>query len=127
MIKNFLIISFTGKNDLIALKINNNFFIKKLQSNIRNNNLLVNNIFDFLKQKKANIDENFSVIVDIGPGSFSGIRISLSVAKGIKIAKGAQIYGYKNSSLSEFNLKNIELLIKKNLIENNLIKPVYIS
>ena len=127
MIKNFLIISFTGKNDLIALKINNNFFIKKLQSNIRNNNLLVNNIFDFLKQKKANIDENFSVIVDIGPGSFSGIRISLSVAKGIKIAKGARIYGYKNSSLSEFNLKNIELLIKKNLIENNLIKPVYIS
>ena len=127
MIKNFLIISFTGKNDLIALKINNNFFIKKLQSNIRNNNLLVNNIFDFLKQKKANIDENFSVIVDIGPGSFSGIRISLSVAKGIKIAKGARIYGYKNSSLSEFNLKNIELLIKKNLIENNLIKPVYLS
>ena len=127
MIKNFLIISFTGKNDLIALKFNNNFFIKKLQSNIRNNNLLVNNIFDFLKQKKANIDENFSVIVDIGPGSFSGIRISLSVAKGIKIAKGARIYGYKNSSLSEFNLKNIELLIKKNLIENNLIKPVYIS
>ena len=127
MIKNFLIISFTGKNDLIALKINNNFFIKKLQSNIRNNNLLVNNIFDFLKQKKANIDENFSVIVDIGPGSFSGIRISLSVAKGIKIAKGARIYGYKNSSLSEFNLKNIELLIKKNLIEKSLIKPVYLS
>ena len=87
----------------------------------------MNNILDFIKQKNANIDKNFSVIVNIGPGSFSGIRISLAIAKGIKISKGTKIYGYKNSDLAEFNLKNIELLIQKNLIENNLIKPVYLS
>ena len=127
MIRDFLIINFTGKNDLIGLRVNNNFFIKKLQTNIRKNGLLVNNIFDFIKQKNVNIDKNFSIIVNIGPGSFSGIRISLAIAKGIKIAKGAKIYGYKDSELSEFNLKNIELLIKKNLIQNNLINPVYIS
>tara|TARA_B100000586_G_C20044921_1_gene399381 strand:- start:410 stop:793 length:384 start_codon:yes stop_codon:yes gene_type:complete len=127
MIKDFLIINFTGKNDSIALRVDNSFFVKKLQSNIRNNDLLVNNIFDLIKQKKANIDKKFSVIVNIGPGSFSGIRISLAVAKGIKIAKGVQLYGYKDSHLAEFNLKNIELLIQKNLLENNLIKPVYLS
>ena len=127
MIRDFLIINFTGKNDLIGLRVNNNFFIKKLQTNIRKNGLLVNNILDFIKQKNANIDKNFSVIVNIGPGSFSGIRISLAIAKGIKISKGTKIYGYKNSDLAEFNLKNIELLIQKNLIENNLIKPVYLS
>ena len=38
-----------------------------------------------------------------------------------------KIYGYKGTDLAEFNLKNIELLFKKNLIENNLIKPVYLS
>ena len=59
MIKDFLIINFTGKNNSIGLRINNNFFIKKLQTNIRNNELLVNNIFDFIKQKKRNIDKNF--------------------------------------------------------------------
>ena len=127
MIKDFLIINFTGKNDTIGLKVNNNFFVKKLQTNIKNNELLVNNIFDFIKEKKVDIDSNFSVIVNIGPGSFSGIRISLAIAKGIKIAKGVRLYGYKNSSLSEFNLKNIELLIQTNLLENNLIKPVYLS
>ena len=127
MIKDFLIINFTGKNNSIALRINNNFFIKKFQTNIKNNELLVDNIFEFIKQKKGNIDQNFSIIVNIGPGSFSGIRISLAIGKGIKISKGAKLYGYKDSSLDVFNRKNIELLIKKNLIENSLIKPVYLS
>ena len=127
MIRDFLIINFTGKNDSIGLRVNSNFFVKKLQTNIRNNGLLVNNIFDLIKEKKANIDKNFSIIVNIGPGSFSGIRISLAIAKGIKIVKGTKIYGYKNSHLVEFNLKNIELLIQENLIENNLIKPIYLS
>ena len=127
MIKDFLIINFTGKNDSIGLRVNNNFFVKKIQTNIRNNGLLVNNIFALIKEKKANIDKNFSVIVNIGPGSFTGIRISLAIAKGIKIVKGTKIYGYKNSHLVEFNLKNIELLIQENLIENNLIKPIYLS
>ncbi len=127
MIKDFLIINFTGKNDSIGLRVNSNFFVKKLQTNIKNNSLLVHNIFEFIKEKNANIDKEFSIIVNIGPGSFSGIRISLAVAKGIKLAKGSKLYGYNSLDLGGFNLKNIELLIKKNLIENNLIKPVYLS
>tara|TARA_B100000029_G_scaffold78644_1_gene70118 strand:- start:4339 stop:4722 length:384 start_codon:yes stop_codon:yes gene_type:complete len=127
MIKDFLIINFTGKNNSIGLRVNSNFFIKKFQTNIKNNELLVNNIFEFIKKKNANIDKNFSVIVNIGPGSFSGIRISLAIGKGIKISKGAKLYGYRGTDLDKFSRKNIELLIKKNLIENNLIKPVYLS
>ena len=55
------------------------------------------------------------------------MRISLAIAKGIKISKGARLYGYKNSILNEFNLKNIEFLIENSLLENELIKPVYLS
>ena len=127
MIKNFLVINCTGKNNIIALRINNNFFFKKLQTNLRSNETLVNNISNFIKQKKAIIDKNFSVIVNLGPGSFSGIRISLSVAKGIKITTGAKLYGFRDQDLASFNAKNIELLIKKKLLQNNLIKPVYLS
>ena len=127
MIKNFFIINFTGKNDSIGLKIDNNFFVKKLQTNIRKNDLLVSSIFELISEKKVKIDRNFSVLVNLGPGSFSGIRISIAAAKGIKIATGANIYGYKASDLGNFNLKNIELLIKKNLLQNKLIKPIYLS
>ena len=127
MVKNFLIINCIGKNNVIALKINNNFFFKKLQTKIKSNEALVNNIFDFIKQKKANVDKNFSVVVNIGPGSFSGVRISLAVAKGIKVSTGAKLYGFRDQDLANFDAKNIELLINKKLIQNNLIKPVYLS
>ena len=127
MIKNFFIINFTGKNDSVGLKVDNNFFVKKLQTNIRKNDLLVNSVFDLISEKKVKIDRNFSILVNVGPGSFSGIRISIAAAKGIKIVTGANIYGYKDKDLSDFNLKNIELLIKKNLIQNKLIKTIYLS
>ena len=87
MIKDFIIISFIGKNNSIGLRVNNNFFIKKFQTNIKNNKSLVNNISEFIKQKNANIDKSFSVIVNIGPGSFSGIRISLAIGKVSKYLK----------------------------------------
>ena len=127
MIKNFFIINFTGKNDSIGLKVDNNFFVKKLQTNIRKNDLLVNSVFELISEKKVKIDRNFSILVNLGPGSFSGIRISIAAAKGIKIVTGANIYGYKDKDLGDFTLKNIELLIKKNLIQNKLIKPIYLS
>ena len=127
MIKDFLIINCTGKNDSIGLRINNNFFIKKFQINNKANDSLVGNIAEFLKKNKANVDKNFSIIVNQGPGSFSSIRVSLAVAKGIKLSKGAKLFGYKGDLLNELNLKNIELLIEKNLLENKLIKPLYIS
>ena len=127
MIKNFLIISCTGKNDSIGLKIDNKFFTKKIQTNIRSYSLLVDNILIFLKKNKVRLDKNFSIIVNTGPGSFSALRVSIAVAKGIKIAVGLKLYGFINGNLGEFNLKNIEFLIKNNLIENKLIKPHYLS
>ena len=127
MIKDFLIISCTGKNDKIGLKINNNFFIHNFQTKIKNNEILVSTILNFANKHKANIDEDFTVLVNSGPGSFSSIRVALAVAKGIKISNNVNLFGFKDSDLPAFNLENIELLINKNLIEKKLIKPLYIS
>ena len=127
MIKDFLIISCTGKNDKIGLKINNNFFIHDFQTKIKNNEILVSTILNLTNKHKANIDENFSILINHGPGSFSSIRVALSVAKGIKISNKVKLFGFKNSDLPQFNLENIEFLINKNLIEKKLIKPLYLS
>ena len=127
MIKNFLIINCTGKNDKIGLRMNNNFFVHDFQTNIKNNELLVTTILNLTKKHKANIDKNFSILINNGPGSFSTIRVALSVAKGIKISNNVKLFGFKNSDLPQFNLENIEFLINKNLIEKKLIKPLYLS
>ena len=127
MIKDFLIISCTGKNDKIGLKLNNNFFIHNFQTKIKNNEILVSTILNFTNKHKANIDKDFTVLVNNGPGSFSTIRVALAVAKGIKISNNVNLFGFKDEDLLQFNLENIEVLINKNLIENNLIKPLYFS
>ena len=127
MIKDFLIINITGNKDSIGLKLNNKFFTKEIQRNTKNSETLVNKILVFLNNNKAVVDVNFSIIINLGPGSFSAIRTALSIAKGIRLSKGANIYGYKDTQLLEFKLKNIEILIKGILIENKLIKPIYLS
>ena len=127
MIKDFLIINCTGKNDKIGLKINNNFFIHDFQTKITNNEILVSTILNLINKHKANVDKNFSILINNGPGSFSTIRVALSVAKGIKISNNVKLFGFKNSDLPQFNLENIEVLINKNLIEKKLIKPLYSS
>ena len=127
MIKNFLIISCIGKDDKLGLRINKDFFIHKLKKVKNNNDKLVFEIMNFLKSHNAKIDDNFSVIVNQGPGSFSGIRISLAVAKGLEISKKVQLYGYNNEDLREFNQENINKLLKSKLSEKKLIKPIYLS
>ena len=126
MIKDFLIINFIGKENKIGLKVNSNFYIHDFDQNT-DNDLLVTSILNMIKKYKVNLSMNFSILVNCGPGSFSSIRISLAVAKGIKMSKKIKLFGYKNSDLALFNLANIELLITKKLVQKNLIKPIYLS
>ena len=126
MIKDFLILNFIGKENKIGLKVNNNFYIHDFDQKT-DNEQLVSSILNMIKKHKVNLCKNFSVLVNNGPGSFSSTRVSLAVAKGIKISKKINLFGFKNSDLDQFNLVNIELLIKKNLVQKNLIKPVYLS
>mgnify|MGYP001311587595 CR=1 FL=1 len=127
MIKDFLIINCTGKNNKIGLRVDNNFFIHDFQTKIQNNEILVSTLLNLTNKHKVNINKDFSILINYGPGSFSMIRAALSVAKGMKISNNVKLFGFKNSDLPLFNLENIEVLINKNLIEKKLIKPLYLS
>ncbi len=127
MIENFLILNFIGKDNQIGLRVDKNFYIHDFDQKINNNDYLVLNILNLIKKHKVNINDKFSILVNNGPGSFSSIRASLAVAKGIKISKNVKLFSFKNEDLGRFTLKNIELLIKKSLMQKNLIKPIYLS
>ena len=126
MIKDFLIFNFIGKENLIGLRVDNNFYIHDFDKKTDNDQLVLS-VLNMIKKYKVNINDNFSVLVNSGPGSFSSLRTSLAVAKGIKISKKVNLYGYKSSDLGQFCLANIEVLIKKKLFQKNLIKPIYLS
>ena len=109
MIKDFLIINCIGQNDKIGLKINNQFYVHVFDQKINKYDELTLSILNLTKKYKVKFDNNFSILVNNGPGSFSATRISLSVAKGIKISKKVNLFGFKNEDLGQFTLANIEL------------------
>ena len=125
MITNFLIINCIGQDDKLGLRINKDFFIHNFKN--KNSDSLVYEISKFLNTHNVKLDENFSVIVNQGPGSFSGVRIALSVSKGLEISKKVRIFGYNNNDLKRFDQENIEKLLNKRLFEKKLIKPIYLS
>ena len=127
MIENFLIIKYIGKDDKLGLRINKEFFVHHFKKQKTNNEQLVSEIMKFLKSHNVKLDKNFSIIVNQGPGSYSGLRIALAIAKGLKISKNTKLFGYKDENLDQFDQENIENLINKNLIEKKLINPIYLS
>ena len=87
-------------------------------------------INDFLNSNNLKITEINKIYVNRGPGSFAGIRNSLSVVKAFNIAKKIDYYCYSfedfkgEDDVSHVNIPN---LCNKFKIKKNLINPIYIS
>ncbi len=87
-------------------------------------------INDFLSSKKLKFNDITGLYVNRGPGSFAGIRNSLSVIKAIHLVKKIDYYCY---SLEDFmgikkvKYENIPNLCDKFKVKKNLINPIYIS
>ena len=80
-------------------------------------------LLKFIDKKKFKISDIDRIFVNLGPGKFTSLRISLSVAKAISLANNAILVGFKSKDLLN---KNYKYLIKLNK-NKSLIKPVYSS
>jgi len=83
-------------------------------------------LLNFINKKKFKISDIDRIFVNLGPGKFTSLRISLSVAKAISLANKAILFGFKSKDLLNTNYKNYKNLTKLNK-NKSLIKPVYSS
>ncbi len=85
---------------------------------------------DFLYSNNLKIEDIGKIYVNRGPGSFAGIRNSLSLVKAWNVSRRIDYYCY---SLKDFKdqkdikYEDIPNLCDKFKIKKNLIKPIYLS
>ena len=84
-------------------------------------------LFDFLNQNNINLSKISHLFVNQGPGSFSGIRTSIAVAKGLSITNKLNLYGFNSEELKGMNYMHIIDLYNEGRLTKNLINPVYSS
>ncbi len=120
-----------AKDKIFLMIINNdiNYSITHENSKINYEKLSIL-INDFLNKKKLNLDKVSQIYVNRGPGSFAGIRNSLSVVKAFHLTHKIDYYCFSFEDFGEKNevkYENIPNLCEKLKVEKNLINPIYLS
>jgi len=113
---NFLSIDCSAQAASLFAKVQNKTFSKVLQSNKLNNDLIAKHILDFLIENHLKFEDLNQIFVNQGPGSFSGLRTSLAIAKGISLSKNISLCGYNTfiwSCAKFYNKKNIIISLIK--------------
>ena len=85
---------------------------------------------DFLNSNNLKLEDIQKIYVNRGPGSFAGIRNSLSIVKAINVARNVDYYCYSFEDFKDqkdVKYKDIPNLCDKFKIKKNLIKPIYLS
>ncbi len=120
-----------AKDKIFLMIINNNINYSITHENSKINyeklSILIN---DFLIKKKFTLDKVSQIYVNRGPGSFAGIRNSLSVVKAFHLTHKIDYYCFSFEDFSEKNevkYENIPNLCDKLKVEKNLINPIYLS
>ena len=84
-------------------------------------------LFNFLKENNMKISKIDNILVNQGPGKFSGIRSSIALAKALSITNKLNLYGFNSQQIELKDYKKVLNLLKKGILKKNLIKPNYLS
>ena len=85
-------------------------------------------ISDFLNFHKMNLNDINKIYLNRGPGSFAGVRNSLSIVKAFNLTNNIDYYCYSIRDFKgekDVKYENIPDLCEKFKIEKNLINPIY--
>jgi tRNA A37 threonylcarbamoyladenosine modification protein TsaB len=127
---NKLIIDATTNKIFLSLIIDKNIYTCSHENSKSNFEKLIILINDFLNENKISIKKIDKIYVNRGPGSFAGIRNSISIVKGLFLTQKIDYYCF---SFLDFNksanakYEDVPILCDKYKIKKNLIKPLYLS
>ena len=112
---------------IIDYNTNYNITYENSKSNYDKLALYINK---FLSSKNLDLSKVLEIYVNRGPGSFAGIRNSLSVVKAIHLVNKTDYYCFSFEDFEQKNdckYENIPDLCQKFKIKKNLINPIYLS
>tara|TARA_B100001057_G_scaffold408772_1_gene423145 strand:+ start:1009 stop:1389 length:381 start_codon:yes stop_codon:yes gene_type:complete len=117
------------KDDIFFMIISDtNIYSITHENSKMNYDKLIILVIDFLNINNYKINDINLMYINRGPGSFAGIRNSLSMIKAIHMIKKIDYYCFSFKDFKgEKNLsyENIPNLCEKFKIEKNLINPIY--
>ena len=125
-----LIIDAASDKIFLSLIIDKNIYTCSHENSKSNFEKLIILITDFLNKNKTSINEIDKIYVNRGPGSFAGIRNSLSIVKGLFLTQKIDYYCFSFLDFDKStNIKyeDVPILCDKFKIKKNLIKPIYLS
>jgi len=120
-----------AKEKIFFMIIKDNVYYNISYENSKNNyEKMVDYIKKFLKTRNLTLNNISNIYVNRGPGSFAGIRNSLSVVKAIHLVNKVDYYCFSFSDFKSENdvkYENIPFLCEKFKVKKNLINPIYLS
>ena len=127
---NNLIIDAATDKIFLSVIIDKNIYTCSHENSKSNFEKLVILINDLLNKNKTSIDEIDKIYVNRGPGSFAGIRNSLSIVKGLFLTQKIDYYCFSFHDFdksTDIKHEDVPILCDKFKIKKNLIKPLYLS
>ena len=127
---NKLIIDVANEKIFLMIITSSNIYNTTYQNTKINYEKLTKIISDFLISYNLKITNINRIYINKGPGSFAGIRNSLSIIKAFNVAKKIDYYCYSIDDFkgeTDVSYENIPNLCDKFKIKKNLINPIYIS
>ena len=127
---NNLIIDAATNKIFLVLITGKNIYTCSHENSKSNFERLIILIDDFLNKNKNSIKKIDKIYVNRGPGSFAGIRNSLSIVKGLFLTQKIDYYSFSFLDFGKStNIKyeDVPILCDKFKIKKNLINPLYLS
>ena len=123
----YLVIDAANLKILFSIIVDGKSYTNSYSNSRENFDKLTTLLLEFLEKNKIQLNQIEKIFINQGPGRFSSIRTSLSIAKAISLTKNISLYGFNSNDVNNGNYLKLIDLEKKGLLTKDLINPIYSS